>query len=117
MGITESSSWSRGERGWGSGPDNVLTPFQQDPLEFFGTTDTTAQVDETAADMFLNWVYRKFTDTFGVFYTTAPGTWQGFLNVSWRNNSSATTDDNFPGDARYEWMNNVMAQIFSLKGW
>lgn len=50
----------RGLEGWGSystGPSDV-TQFQQNP---------TDSIEETTADMFLNWVYRITTDTAGYF--------------------------------------------------
>jgi hypothetical protein len=117
MGLDVDLAWQRGERGWGSGPDNTFTAFQQHPLEVFPDDLPDVQVDETAADMFLNWVYRKVTDPSGTLYAIVPGTWQGFLNISWRNNSTGSNDPSFPGDARYEWMNNVVSRIFVLKGW
>jgi hypothetical protein len=113
----DQTGWVRGERGWGSGPDNIFTPFQQHPLELFPGDDSNTRVDETAADMFLNWIYRKTTDTSTSLYTTVPGSWQGFLNMTWSGNSSGSNDANYPGDARYEWMNNVMNRIFERKGW
>ncbi|MDX2162266.1 MAG: hypothetical protein SF162_13150 [bacterium] len=115
--IASTSSWVRGERGWGSGPDNVFTPFQQHPLDVFPSDPPDTQVDETAADMFLNWVYRRRTNNPPTYQTTVPGTWEGFSNQQWLNNAAGGDDFNYPGDARFEWMNRVMNQIYSLKGW
>jgi hypothetical protein len=108
--------WIRGERGWGSGPDNRFTPFQLHPPDVFANESIQTQVDETAADMFLNWVYRRRLST--PIRTTVPGTWDGFLNISWDNNiDPGASDANYPGDARFDWMNIIMNQIITLKNW
>lgn len=76
-------------------------------------------IDETGADMFLNWVYR--TNDGAIIFATdpnnnVPGTWNGFLNKSWTQNTEKN-DTSFPGDARMSWMNTVMIEIFATKGW
>ncbi|NUQ06644.1 MAG: hypothetical protein HUU31_22355, partial [Anaerolineae bacterium] len=113
-------AWRRGERGWGSGPDTVFTDFQQHPLDIpiFASESGTTQVNETAADMLLNWVYRRNTNHPPTYLTQVPGTWHGFNNLDWSNNAmTANNDSRFPGDARDEWMNIVVNAIFSYKGW
>jgi hypothetical protein len=120
MGSTISSGWIRGENGWGSGPDNIFTPFQMHPPDFSAFINDTlvTKIDETAADMFLNWVYRRRTNNPPTYKVNVPGTWDGFRNSAWPNNSAnAQNDANYPGDARFEWMNIIMGQIFTLKGW
>jgi hypothetical protein len=119
MGRLVGGAWVRGERGWGSGPDNIFTEFQQHPLDFtlFLNDPPDTVVDETAADMFLNWVYRRRTNNPPTYRTTVPGIWEGFRNQEWSNNGGGSDDFNYPGDARFEWMNRVMNQIFTLKGW
>ena len=122
MGRNSQLVWRRGERGWGSGPDNDFTPFQMHPPDlaiFSGDTDTV-KVDEAAADMFLNWVYRISTNNPTVYQnpTHVPGYWLGFLNYSWANNASTATPDHaYPGDSRDEWMSRVMHRIFGIKNW
>jgi hypothetical protein len=120
MGFLTVSGWRRGESGWGSGPDNVFTPFQMHPPDLFPNNNDETKIDETAADMFLNWVYRRRTNNPPTYKisTNVPGTWEGFRNSAWPNNSAnAQNDANFPGDARFEWMNIIMGQIITLKGW
>jgi len=123
------SNWLRGERGWGSGPgssynplsdfctprNQVFTDYQQNPAPY----DTGEQAnEETAADMFLNWVYRKL----------ALG---GYLNRDWRphvtdpiSGSSCSQIPqgcdatlSAPGDARFNWIQTVMNEIFVARGW
>jgi hypothetical protein len=118
MGIDTGGTWQRGKRGWGSGPDNIFTPFQQHPPGKFTGESSDTRVDETAADMFLNWVYRRRTNNPPSYQVTEPGTWDGFKNLSWVGNvTTGVTDGKFTGDARFEWMNRVMNRIFSVKGW
>jgi hypothetical protein len=48
------------------------------------------------------------------------GTWQGYRNQSWGTygpNVFNGNDDSYPGDARSEWMDIVMQNIFTEKGW
>jgi hypothetical protein len=104
--------WTRGRRGWGSSHASISI-FQQNPSE---------DVDETAADMFLNWVYRKITNNPPTYKISIPGEWMGFLNKSWTDKTGdgipdEADDNTYPGDARFEWMNNVMTIIFQAKGW
>lgn len=122
-------TWIRGTRGWGSAQptsDANLTDFQQHyvpplPVNYTEALDVIRR--ETAADMFLNWVYRR-TDTLGSTFSVAPGTWQGFLNMSWHpqdlrwsNCTAGCTDYSYPGDARYLWMQDVINQFDALYGW
>ena len=118
--------WRRGERGWGSGPGSTYIPstgftdkcvtydkkvfsdFQQNP----GPYDTDIEAfDETAADMFLNWIYREINQG-------------GFLNRSWKPDDPDPNSSSFcnqitsgcisnynPGEVRYNWMEIVMSEI------
>ena len=85
------NGWSRGERGWGSGPSSVyslssvdercqtssqpnFTDFQKNPPPYTPESSRTLpeiENQETGADMFLNWIYR----------TLGQG---GFVNRSWK---------------------------------
>ncbi|MDX2075517.1 MAG: WD40 repeat domain-containing protein [bacterium] len=61
------NDWARGGRGWGdvSFPNTFGNTFQQNATETKdpdGLKDESSEVDEAAADMFLNWVYRRITD-------------------------------------------------------
>jgi len=121
--VGTTTRWARGERGWGSGPDNVFTNFQQHPPDFpiFQDDDDLTRIDETAADMFLNWAYRRVTNNPpSIAFQDSdqvPGNWEGFKNRSWIGNSSGSDDNSFPGDARFRWVTIVMQQIFSEKDW
>jgi hypothetical protein len=118
--------WTRGNRGWGSGPGTpaneevnlVITPFQQHsfhiddwrtPVNGARALLRQREVDEATSDMFLNWVYRKLNPN------------EGFKNLSWigpdcqGENGCDETGQNlnrFPGDRRFEWMNVMMNEIF-----
>lgn len=138
----------RGERGWGSGPGSVYTPsddrngeptkklftdYQQNTAPYpvlppDPRTSHEIAVDETAADMFVNWVYR----------TVDPS--RGFSNTSWKPtdnhpanpgvscNMSAGCAESNPmnsgqtllgnsGDARMGWMQQKMEEIFVDHQW
>lgn len=121
---TPQGDWVRGNRGWGSPavtPPAIPCPFQQnsfvvsdwvirtstptpnspgatpEPLD----TILITEIDETAADMFLNWVYRR----------NGQG---GFINANWIDvvvppgNCTVTPQPmppgNDPGDARFKYM-------------
>ncbi len=61
------TDWARGARGWGdvSSPNTFGNTFQQNVTEIIdgtGAVEESGEVDEAAADMFLNWVYRRITD-------------------------------------------------------
>lgn len=138
MGRNAALVWSRGDRGWGTGPSNVITDFQQhppylDPL--YNACDnltnlTTEQkdrckqrpIEEAVADMFLNWVYRTL-DAPTPLKTSVPGAWDGFHNTSWITttpscvNTAGCDDYNFPGDARFDWMGFLLQTISLQKVW
>jgi hypothetical protein len=88
LGHVTADIWTRGERGWGSGPAlsqdktpqnarandldtrpipegagdvPLITTFQQNPRFVPGSSDIL-EIDEASADMFLNWVYRVISD-------------------------------------------------------
>ncbi len=84
-------TFARGERGWGTSPDNIFTDFQQHPGEVFRSDSSDLVLEETAADMFLNWVYRIVTNIPTSFRTGVPGSWLGYRNMSWRDNIEGTT--------------------------
>lgn len=128
------NNWLRGERGWGSGPGSTygsnpnlcapqaknFTDFQQNPAPYATPNAPGSESsDETAADMFLNWVYRRIGRQAGV---VSPEI-EGFLNRSWsvpsgcHVQSAGCPDSTNPGDARMTWMNTVMGQIFNAHGW
>jgi hypothetical protein len=121
--------WQRGARGWGSGP--YPSDFQKSP-------ENTAF--ETAADMFLNWVYRRLSptgatpniqvNTNGAAASAGPGciplsqqggtfptqSWNGFLNINWTVPTTPVNDWGLPGDVRQAYMNQRMPQLFQ-PGW
>jgi hypothetical protein len=135
MGKTDTvgSIWQRGTRGWGTGPNNDVSTFQQHPDEGpFASDSIGTKMDETAADMFLNWVYRIADPELPL---NSPNTIIGFRNISWMRDADSeisTTanqcyvpagcpDNRNPGDARFNWMNNPndgkMTLIFNSHGW
>jgi hypothetical protein len=97
----------RGLRGWGSGTGvSTVSQYQQN----------SSDIDsETAADMFLNWVYASQASRGG-----------GFLDKDWSfvadpvtGNSCAVIgcdDTSQPGLVRYEWIQAKLTDIFS-SGW
>ncbi|MDQ7033419.1 MAG: hypothetical protein Q9P01_00870 [Anaerolineae bacterium] len=127
------SDWYRGERGWGSdakwfnvvngtidaeGPCDgtssmvgvFVSNFQQNPchVKNWIFTDPSHTIDdveleEAAADMFLNWVYR----TLGM---------GGFENIDWRFGQNPRDLTN-PGDIYFDYINQIVPTIFINKGW
>lgn len=122
-------NWRRGARGWGSGPASTyddagnavtirVTNFQQNSYTannaLPGTAPSIRMVDEATADMFLNWVYAVATSRA-----------QGFLNISWlagtpvectsteAGTAGGCPDSTNPGNARYNWIDTQMQQIFA----
>ncbi len=116
--------WSRGERGWGSGPRRkpdgsaLLSNFQQ---------NSDNNYTEAAADMFLNYVYRSNqAGGRGDVACTNPVAWNGpaFLNQSWldmngipttsNTPTSGTPDPRLPGHLRqkrtHTWIRNIFNQ-------
>lgn len=104
---TTNDGWQRGVRGWGSAPNSIFTKYQQHPPGQFPDDNLDTQVHEAAADMFLNWVYRKTSDSSSTLYTEVPGTWEGFRNID----GQGQNDPTYPGDARFEWMEKQMGAI------
>jgi hypothetical protein len=128
---TGASDWRRGERGWGSPraqigrcdgsipvPTPILAPsdFQQNPCDIVDSQYPFAQngplrvteIEEAAADMFLNWVYK------------AQGN-GGFLNRDWSGCLPAGCDDlvtgDVTGDTRMNWMSSTLSSIFANSQW
>ena len=67
----------------------------------------TNEIEETAADMFLNWVTKKIG-------LTAPDGSNGFANEVWKNRTTSVPDNtNKPGDRRYQWMNCALIVLFN----
>lgn len=133
MGNVRSSTgvtWIRGDRGWGSAPPQSaaqLTLFQKNFIGQPPYQNLFGAQQETAADMFLNWVYRTVDPNGGtssLLNPTVPGNWLGFLNRSWiindpRWGSCGTGCDDYslPGDARFSWMIGFIVGQFNSKGW
>ena len=78
---------------------------------------------EAAADMFLNWVYRRVTygapdwvingNPQSVCEGPLEGTWEGFRNIKDDNGDRLPELDNrLPGNTRYLWMDNLMNIVF-----
>lgn len=100
-------------------PPLIGTPFhyQQNPCTY---SDERApgldyEIEEAAADMFLNWVYWKIS----------PGV-AGFLDNRWRRSTiqssidcypNGCSDNELPGQSRGTWMNTVMVEMFTQFGW
>ena len=130
MGVVSGGVWLRGQRGWGStqpdsGDGQEISQFQQNPY------DQTNHV-EAAADMFLNWVYRRTTDAaptniptnFDPISDAAPApadacnyalqsSWEGFRNI----NRDGTDDGRRPGNVRYWWIEGMLNVIFLNRSW
>lgn len=128
------NGWTRGLRGWGSGPafqpNNIplITTFQQNPIDKI--------TEEAAADMFLNYVYRSNqvasqpgdqTNGRGAVACANPVAWNGpaFLNKSWIDpvtllpvtSYEATEgfdDTRLPGNRRHsrthKWIGDIFAE-------
>jgi hypothetical protein len=116
-----SQDWWRGTRGWGGA---AVTPwsctaggeepshFQQNPCNQTGLG--IEEVEEAAADMFLNWAYQKQGEG-------------GFLNCTWDTvgaNLNICVDlpdgndgELRTGDVRFDWMTPAMASIFTQRTW
>jgi len=118
-------AWIRGDRGWGSSTplsDTQLTNFQQHYLPTPPYPNLLEARRETAADLFLNWVYRTIDPNGRPPSSIAPGNWNGFLNQSWSandprwgacNTTAGCIDYSFPGDARFEWIDDRMIEFFA----
>jgi len=82
--------------------------------------ETLKEQDEAAADMFLNWVYRRIEqgpspshavicDQSAIPSYTGPG----FSNLSWLNGLQTPEAQTRPGDTRYQWMDITMITLFN----
>lgn len=141
--VLETPAWTRGQRGWGSGPSGqtvavpfsatpvpLITTYQQNPLFQF-PPDESGELLEAAADMFLNWVYRANLRGRRSVYDScipsprpSPEWWSGggFLNRSWINTTSpnqqpGVLDTTLPGDRRFFTMDMAMRSIMNYRGW
>jgi len=116
--LTRGIDWDRGQRGWGSAaantsPLSIPYDFQQstenhNDLDYPNSPLLTREVDEAAADMFLNWVYSRLTT----------GEVAGFKNRDYKLLTGncpgvAPTDTSNPGDARYTTMTNGILPLVS----
>ncbi len=134
MGTLGGGIWRRGEDGWGSGPafdpsgGALYTKFQQNPK-------LPDNVEEAAADMFLNWVYRSLNDNVPAAdpcnsvpdpcsTPPPPIVWQGpgFLNEKWKDMSSnqeipGQCDSDLSGELRYQAMHDILTLIFGDHIW
>jgi len=135
-GIT--SDWARGRRGWGSSgglrPSEAGCDFQQNTGTFVDGLNQgfSDEVDEAAADMFLNWVYEEL-ESIGL---VSPKV--GFENILWNKLPTATAppsqrdascvlataaptdwyDSSLSGQARSNYMNTlVMPTLAAMSGW
>lgn len=129
------SDWDRGPWGWGTGAEvlsddisirtvgacesSTATPptaFQQNPCQVkdwraIGDEKGT-EIEETAADMFLNWVYWSIEVSDPISQNT------GFENIRWSSPTQGTEDNiRLPGDVRSDWMNQTMIELFNNLGW
>jgi hypothetical protein len=86
-------------------------PFQQNPCTFPNWEATSSvgpvtEIEEAAADMFLNWVYWKTQNT-------------AFLNTNWRFSGRdycyplGCIDVNLSGDVRARWMDETMLTLIA----
>jgi hypothetical protein len=88
-------------------------PYQQNPCTFpnWETTDPrgqVAEIEEAAADMFLNWIYWKAGDN------------TAFQNQIWRSSGcypNGCADSNLAGQARRNWMDQTMTTLFDEFNW
>ncbi len=108
------------------GTNTEYVDYQPDPIGPNGQGPAKLRrVEEAAADMFLNWVYRREVQGAvpeQVDCSSLP-TWngEGFLNRTRENGQGGVTgldaQQQQPGEQRYVWMDSRMRVIFSLKGW
>jgi hypothetical protein len=122
--------WTRGTRGWGStANEKEFSDFQQNFVDSIGIADESKDVDEAAADMFLNWVYRRLTDIINSPpnwanacagpIPVANEPWSGFKNIMGNKDIAGNNivDPTQSGNVRYWWMEQVMRLIFQTKNW
>jgi hypothetical protein len=80
------------------------TIYNPEPPQLAALTDEEIgklagiEIEETAADMFLNWSYRRLN-------------LGGFENLQWINKTDSIPDPS--GDVRHDWMNCAMVVIFN----
>jgi len=135
------STWERGRRGWGTGPQFHTDPNNGNPIvrpliSFFQQNPDNISI-EAAADMFLNWVYRfnaqngdSPTNSCGLEDLPHPTNWAGpgFLNQAWSstphpsfidnsNGIPGTPDASLPGDIRYYDIDSRIRSIFTNNSW
>lgn len=114
--------WIRGQNGWGDSALNAsgtaqISQFQQNPA---------AEDYETAADTFLNWVYRRTSDSTAISLNlddaciiSDTGKWLGFQNINKQNESEIYQDSQGSnhnarsGNRRYVWMHIIIEGVFN----
>lgn len=114
--------WIRGQNGWGDSALNAsgtaqISQFQQNPA---------AEDYETAADTFLNWVYRRTSDSTAISLNlddaciiSDTGKWLGFQNINKQNepeiyqDSQGSNHNARSGNRRYVWMHIIIEGVFN----
>lgn len=97
-------------------PNATPFPLQQNPCTFPNWESTAtdvgrvAEIEEAAADMFLNWVYFKISNG-----------QTGFGDTRWRGGNCYPNGcpdiAEQPGQVRANWMNQTMTTLFTQFGW
>lgn len=132
MGVSSGTSWNRGQRGWGTASVNPVPPPNQRLSQFQQNPEDTPI--EAAADMFLNWVYRRTTDVaptgipvpFDPLANDDPapiaacnypntGNWAGFANIL--DTGATDTSNAKAGNVRYWWIEGTLDRIFRDSFW
>ncbi|MDX2161771.1 MAG: hypothetical protein SF162_10635 [bacterium] len=94
--------------------NDIPFPFQQNPCtipdwETLSIEGEITEIEEAAADMFLNWVYWKTV--------SVPS---GFADTLWRSSTcypNGCADPGQSGEARSVWMDQTMSELFTEFGW
>jgi hypothetical protein len=116
--VSGNFDWVRGQRGWGSPaatPPVAPCIFQQNAFTVSDwlvtppappTLDPRSQeLDEAAADMFLNWVYRIIGENG---FLPADANWIGISDCAATPNPTPTGTQVFPGNDRYNLMSTAI---------
>lgn len=132
MGVGFGTGWNRGQRGWGTASQNPSPPPVQRLSQFQQNPEDSPV--EAAADMFLNWVYRRTSDAaptgipipFDPLNNDNPapslacsypntGSWVGFANII--NDGTIDTSNAKTGNVRYWWMEGTLDRVFRDLSW